>query len=407
MSTQQKTGMYGLPLHVVFCKKCVMSNQRPTSIPEFTHQKNQTKQTLLIDKDGVCDACRFAEKKEHHIDWNAREQELLKLLERYRSHDGQYDVLVPGSGGKDSVKVAHMLKYKYDMHPLTVTWPPHMYTEIGLKNFHKWLDIGGFDNITYTPNGRIHRLLTRLATKNLFHPFQPFIIGQKNVAPKIALKFGIKLIFYGENEAEYGNPISDNAQATRDPSYFGLEKKSLRHIFLGGVSAETLLKNHPLTLHDLEAYLPPSFDELIAARIDVRYLGYYMKWTPQESYYYSVEHIDFEANPERTEGTFSKYNSLDDKMDGLHYWTTYIKFGLGRTSYEASQEIRNKHLTREEAIALVRRFDGEFPKKYFKDILDYLSISEDEFFQLTDRFRPPHLWERKQRDWILLPRIEG
>ncbi len=126
-----------------------------------------------------------------------------------------------------------------------------------------------------------------------------------------------------------------------------------------------------------------------------------LKWTPQESYYYSVENTGFEANPERTEGTYSKYNSLDDRIDGFHYYTTYIKFGLGRASYDASQEIRNKHLTREEGVALVRRFDGEFPSKYFKEILNYIEMDEEEFFELIDSFRAPHLWEKKAGQWRL------
>ena len=86
-----------------------------------------------------------------------------------------YDVIVPGSGGKDSAYTAHILKYKYGMNPLTVTWAPHMYTEIGFKNFENWMHVGGLDNILYTPNGVLHRELTRNAFLNLLHPFQPFI----------------------------------------------------------------------------------------------------------------------------------------------------------------------------------------------------------------------------------------
>ena len=101
---------------------------------------------------------------------------------------------------------SHILKYKYGMNPLTVTWSPHLYTDWGWRNFQRWIH-AGFDNILVTPNGKTHRLLTRLAVENLFHPFQPFIIGQKCLAPKVAASHGIKLVFYGENEAEYGNPI--------------------------------------------------------------------------------------------------------------------------------------------------------------------------------------------------------
>jgi hypothetical protein len=184
-----------------------------------------------------------------------------------------------------------------------------------------------------------------------------------------------------------------------------MSKEELKQVFLGGVSIDRLMKEYGLNLNDLEPYLPADAAELQKKQVDVRYLGYYIKWTPQENYYYSVEHTGFEANPERTEGTFSKYNSLDDKIDGFHYWTTYIKFGLGRTSYEASQEIRNHHLTREEGIALVNRFDGEFPQKYFKEILEYMGMTEQRFFELADKFRSPHLWEKSNGEWRLKHKV--
>ena len=178
---------YGLPREVIFCTRCVMSNQRPASMPEFRHRPDrQGARYLHIDEEGVCDACRYAEKKEQ-INWKAREEELLKLLARYRRTDGGYDCLVPGSGGKDSAYAAHLLKYTYGMHPLTVTWPPILYTEYGFRNFRNWIEIGGFDNVTLKPNGRVHRLVTRLAIEHLLHPFQTFILGQKNLAPKMAL----------------------------------------------------------------------------------------------------------------------------------------------------------------------------------------------------------------------------
>lgn len=396
---------YGLPTKVKFCKRCVMSNQRPCSVPEFTHTINQKKPTLFINEEGICDACRYVEMKDRTIDWKQREEELIQLLEKYRRKDGYYDVIVPGSGGKDSSKAAHTLKYKYGMHPLTVTWPPHLYTEVGWKNFRNWIDIGGFDNVTFNPNGKTHRLLTRLSVENLFHPFQPFIFGQKNLAPKLALNFKVKLVFYGENEAEYGNPIAENFIPNRNIGYYSFNKRNLSTIYLGGISVDKLINKYRLTLNDLEPYMPADLKELRETQIDVRYLGYYLKWTPHENYYYAVEHTGFEANSQRTEGTFSKYNSLDDKIDGLHYWTTYIKFGLGRASYEASQEIRNHHITRKEAVALVHRFDGEFPKKYFNEILKYVSLTEEKFLELADKFRSPHLWKKLNGEWRLKHKV--
>ena len=389
---------YGLPADVTYCKRCVISNQRPASTPEFRNTSARKIGTMSIDAEGVCDACRFADIKEQ-IDWEAREQELVKLLDQHRSNDGSYDCLVPGSGGKDSALQSHILKYKYGMHPLTCTWPPILYTDIGWKNYRDWCEVGGFDNITFKQNGRVMKLLTRLSIENLLHPFQSFILGQKNLAPKIAAKFGIPLVFYGENEAEYGNPIADNNSSLRDKSYHTSD--NLDEIYLGGVSIKEIMEKYDVPLSDLTAYLPADPTEYDKAEIEIHYLGYYLKWTPQEAYYYAVEHTGFEANPVRTEGTYSKYNSLDDRIDGFHYYTTYVKFGIGRATYDASQEIRNKHIIREEAVALVRRFDGEFPEKYFHEVMDYVGITPERFMQLCDEFRSPHLWRKDGDEWRL------
>ena len=382
---------YGLPDKVEFCSICVMSNQRPNSEIEFKHSIKTKKKTLNLDKNKICDACLNAEEKEK-INWKERENQLIKLLDKYRSKDGSYDCIVPGSGGKDSAMQAHLLKYKYGMNPLTITWPPILYTDYGYKNWKNWIN-SGFDNISFTPNGRIMKLLTKLSVENLFHPFQTFILGQKNLAPKIASKYKIPLIFYGENEAEYGNPIADNNSSLRDKSYFSYN--NIDQLFLGGVSIKYLKEKFNLSNADLEIFLPINESDLSETQISVHYLGYYLRWIPQEAYYYAVENTNFKARPFRTQGTYSKYNSIDDKIDDLHYYTTFIKFGLGRASYDASQEIRNGHLTRDEGIALVKKFDGEFPNKYFSEIMEYLAIDPDYFKnELTDKFRSPHLWDK-------------
>jgi N-acetyl sugar amidotransferase len=401
-SSEKREAYFGLPEKVVYCQRCVMSNQRPCSFPEFKHTRHRITPTLHIDQDGICDACRYADRK-LEIDWKVRETELLQLLDRFRRSDGGYDCLVPGSGGKDSVYASHLLKYKYGMHPLTVTWPPTLYTDYGHLNFRNWIEIGGFDNVTFKPNGRTHRLLTKLAIENLLHPFQTFMLGQKNLAPKIAMQFGLPLIFYGEPEAEYGNPIAETRTSLRDKAYYTM--KDLSEVYLGGVSVPELQEKHGLSLNELMAYLPPDVDQIERSEIAVHYLGYYIKWTPQEAYYYAVEHADFQARPFRTQGTYSKYNSLDDKIDDLHYFTTYIKFGLGRASFDASQEIRNKHLTREEGVALVRRFDGEFPDCYLQEVMDYIDMDPERFIELCDHGRSPHLWRKDADEWNLRHQI--
>lgn len=389
---------YGLPGKVKFCRKCVISNQRPNSEIEFKHNIKTKKKTINFDEDGVCDACKVNERKQN-IDWKKREKELWKLCDKYRRNDGRYDCIVPGSGGKDSIKASWILKYKYKMHPLTVTWAPHLYTTYGWDNFINWIHKGGFDNILFTPNGKIHRLLTQLSFKNLLHPFQPFILGQKNIGVKFALMYDVPLVFYGENEAEYGNPLQDTLTAIRSQVYSA--GKDYMEMYLGGMKVKEIINKYGVTLNDLEPYLPLDPDKIEKKKIQVHYTGYYERWDPQEAYYFAVEKTGFQANDQRTEGTYSKYNSIDDKTDPFHYWTTLIKFGIGRSTYDASQEIRNKKITRDEGVALIKKFDQEFPRRYFQEFLEYLNITEKEFFETADKFRSPHLWKKVSDKWKL------
>ena len=378
-----------LPPVVEFCKKCVMSNQRPR---------------ITFDEHGVCGGCRNHEFFKEAIDWDSREQELLRLLDRYRRNDGRWDVIVPSSGGKDSTFVAHQLKYKYGMNPLTVTWTPLLYTDIGWQNFQA-LRNAGFSNILASPNGRLHRQLARLSFEEFGDAFHVFVLGQLSYAFHIATKFDIPLVMFGENgEAEYAGepsiidrPFVPSEEFTR--LYF--KGATLEETVRYGMEAKDYF-DKDFTDADLAFYKPPTADQLRKAGIEGKYFfGYYKKWVPQENYYYSVEHTGFEANPERTEGTYSKYASIDDKLDGLHYFMKYIKFGFGRATDDAAHEIRDGHITREEAVSLVKKYDGEFPKKYFNDFLEYLDITEEHFWEVANSYRLPHIWKETDQGWKL------
>jgi hypothetical protein len=237
----------------------------------------------------------------------------------------------------------------------------------------------------------------------------------------MALLHEIPLVFYGENEAEYGNPIADTQSAKRDWSYFTAKDPS--NIYLGGTSLSDLHDLFGVERVELQPYLPADPEQVEKKGVEVHYLGYYLKWHPQSAYYYAVEHGGFKASPERTPGTYSKYNSIDDRIDDFHYYTTFIKFGIGRATYDAAQEIRSRDITRDEGVALVRKFDGEFPERFAEEIFRYLSLSEKEFpgvsevfaqpvmdrayfDNLADSFRSPHLWKRDGDDWKLRHLVE-
>ena len=370
--------LYNLPCQVLFCKKCTISNQRPR---------------ISFDENGVCSACNFAVFKKEKIDWKERENELIELCKRHRKNDGSYDVVVPCSGGKDGGFVAHQLKYKYGMNPLTVTWAPHVATDIGRKNLDAFI-AAGFDNILGTPNGKIHRLLTKLSFLHMGEPFQPFAYGQTNFPLQIAVQNKISLIMYGENgEVEYGGDMKNAFKPTREVQDHD------KHYFSG--MPPDFWVSYGVTENDLFPYKPPKYAEIINNKTEIHFLGYYKFWDPQENYYYCSENTGFSANEERSEGTYSKYASLDDKIDGFHYYLSFIKFGLGRATSDTAHEIRDNKITREEGVRLVKKYDGEFPKKYYKHFLEYCDITEQQFNDCVDSWRSEHIWEKVNNEWKL------
>ena len=370
---------YNLPEEVKFCKKCTISNQRPR---------------LTFDAHGVCSACNYAEHK-RTLDWTAREAELADLCDRFRQKRG-YDVVVPCSGGKDGGFTALYLKNRHGMKPLTATWGANLYTQIGWDNLERFISLGGFDNVLGRPSGQVNRRLTKLAFEHMGDPFQGFIYGQSNFPLKVAVQYDVPLIMYGENgEVEYGGDMKNAYKPTRDIEDYD------KHYF-SGIPPETWAK-YGLDERDLEPYMGPPVETVRRTGIEMHFMGYYKLWDPQENFYYCVDGYDFRPNPERNEGTYSKYASLDDKIDGMHYYLAYIKFGIGRATSDTAHEIRDGKITREEGVALVRKFDGEFPRRHHQDLLDYCDMTDEEAQRIIDSWRSDHLWERASNsgDWKL------
>lgn len=371
---------YNLPSKVKYCTKCTISNQRPR---------------ITFDEHGVCSACQYAEFKKTKINWEERDKELKELCDKHRKNDGSYDVIVPSSGGKDSAFVAYQLKYKYGMNPLTVTWSPHLWTQDGFNNFQGHIHVGGFDNVLGTPNGAVHRKLTKISFEILGDPFQPFIYGQAHYPMQMALKHNVALIMYGENgEVEYGGSMKNAFKPNRD---WKIDHKE--HYF-SGLAPEDLLE-YGISSNDILPYMAPDNDKLEKLGLDIHFFGYYKKWIPQELYYHAVEHTGFKPRYARNEGTYSKYASFDDQIDGFHYYLSYIKFGIARATADTAHEIRDGHISREEGINLIKRFDGEFPLEHFKTFLEYCNITEEHYHKVIDSWRSPHLWDKIDGKWEL------
>ena len=369
--------LYSLPTEVQFCDKCTMSNQRPR---------------ITFNREGVCSACVFAEEK-RNFDWIEREEELRQLLDRHRGR-GEFDVIVPCSGGKDGGYVAHQLQEVYNMKVLAVTWAPLKPTGIGLRNLESFKN-AGFYHVLGQPNPVVTRKLTRDSFVRIGDPFQPFIYGQYNFPLSVAKQYGVTLVMYGENgEVEYGGDSTGAKSPLKkveneEPHYFsGWPIESWEQ--LGYEEADLSLFRRPRELGGIEQH----------------FFGYYKFWDPQENFYYAAEHLGFEPAEERSEGTYSRYASLDDRFDGFHYYLGFIKFGIGRATSDTAHEIRDGKISREEGIELVRQFDGEFPNRHFEEFLAYVDMDQSEFWDIIDSWRSPHIWSNSpDGSWILRQRI--
>ncbi len=366
---------YDLPSKVIFCKRCVISNQRPR---------------IVFDSEGVCNACRYFEYKKT-IDWEKRENELIKILDKHRSSDHSYDCIVPSSGGKDSATVAHKLKHEYNMNPLTVTWSPLMYTDIGWKNLKNFND-SGFDIILGMPKGNISKKLCRDALIEMGDPFQGFIYGQVLFPVNIAVKYGISLIFRGENaEAEYGG-----LQSFWDKR--SINSSEMKKTYFSKYEVNFWLERGYME-RDLNMYFPPDEKKIEELNVESFFYGYFKNWSNHSNFYYASENTGFKPNTKRTEGTYTKYSSIDDRIDPFHHYFALLKFGHGRCTSNAAREVREGFITREEAISLVEQFDNEFPEASFQDFLKFTNLSIEEYSKIEDKWRNEKLWIKKGNKW--------
>jgi len=375
-----------------FCTKCVNSNHRPG---------------LTFDKHEVCDACQHAEIKKK-INWKLREKELCKLLDQHRSKNGDHDVLVPTSGGKDSTYVAHQLKYVYGMNPLGVSWAPAMYTEVGYKNLKLFAD--NYDTLVYVTNRETHRKLTRISFEEFGDPFQPFHYGQQSFPVKIAIKYKIPLIIYGENQnVEYGS-----SKAKKESPFEDMNERYYQQSLRVEAGVDTLIKigvkkkifnkknMKNVNFHD---YRLPLNKDTKKEKIKISFFSYFKKWSPQENYYYVKKNCNFLNAPSRTSGSYTKYTSLDDKIDELYFYLQYLKFGFGRASSEACVDIRDGFINREEARLLVNMYDGEYPYEELETVLDYLNMSKEKLDQICEKFRNKKLFVKVNKEYQLKTKI--
>ncbi len=373
---------------IKFCKKCIMPNTRPR---------------IIFDNMGVCNACLHSEKKKI-IDWDDRKQNFLKLVDKIKkdtkSKKLNYDCIVPWSGGKDSTSIALKLKFTYGLNPLLVTFSPLMINECGEFNRNELIKLG-FDAIFINPNKEVSRKLAKRFFLERGNPKVAWDAGVNSGPIQMALKYNISTVFYAEHgESEYGGLVLDNESE---------KKRDLREVIehqIGDYPENWVSED--INLKDLTPYIYPPNDQISKNKIHAYYFSFFFKWSMLDNYNYVKKKLpNFKTNPNgRTEGTFTNFDSLDDKIDCIYYYMQYIKFGFGRATRDSCRMIQNNQMKRDEAIKLAKQYDGEFPIKDFEEVLKYLDINNDEFEEIVNKHRNQEIWKTgRNNKWELINSI--
>ncbi|MFC1584519.1 N-acetyl sugar amidotransferase [Fibrobacterota bacterium] len=363
---------------ITYCKRCIMPDSRPR---------------IVFNEEGVCNACLTADEK-MNIDWGQRKDEFIKYTETYKRSDGKWDCIVPWSGGKDSSSIAYRLKYDFGMNPLLVTFSPILPTEIGNQNRESLIELG-FDNLFFRANHRVHRKLAKRFFIERGNPKVAWDAGINAIPVMAALRFDIPLLFYAEHgESEYGGKVlTEESKKLRDFT------EVIEHQI--GDDPRNWVDDE-ITLNDITPYIYPDIDSVKKAGIKAFYFSYFFRWSMLENYRLIKTKIKFLTNPKgRTDGTFTNFDSLDDKIDNLYYYMQFIKFGFGRTVRDSCRMIQNGQMTREEALELAQRYDSEFPFEHFSEVLHFLDLTEEEFTAIVDKHRNPEIWNSEKGRWKL------
>ena len=354
----------------------------------------ETKPDLSLDENGICDACRFVDVKDT-TNWDLRRKELAEIFEKFKNKDGSnYDCVIPVSGGKDSTFQTYVVKKEFGLNPLCVSYHLPEFTDLGRKNLENLKNLG-VDCLEFTPNPEICKKMQKTALIEFGDAQWPEHFGIFTVPVQVAVRYNIPLIVWGENsQAEYGGPLKDMENKHMDNKW--CEKDGTR---VGGQSSsfvgpEVMLK-HGIDRKFLNPYIYPSDEEIKRVGVTGIFLGYFLRWNIKEQLK-KVRDLGFTLHDGPSEGTFTNYENLDNKIQGIHDYFKWLKFGYGRTTDNASVQIRKNWINREEAMKLVKEHEGKLPEKYLDEFLKQWDMSRDEFLQITEKFTNKELFKKDE-----------
>ena len=357
-----------------------------------THCLNMsTRPRVSFDERGWCNACVWMEEKKT-LDWSARQRELEELLNKHRSKTGGFDCVVPVSGGKDGSYVSYQLKHKYGMNPLTITVTPALSLELGNRNLRNYID-SGYNHIQISPDVQAMRILNRQGFIDKGFPYFGWLVSIQAAVVRMAVNLNIPLLFYGEDgEVEYGGSTESKNRAMYDIEY-------MKRIYLEGGFDKVLLGSG-LSDADLYFFLFPTDQELRGKDLCITHWSYFEAWDPYRNYLVAKEHCGLEEAPETNTGTFTNFAQNDQALYALHTYMMYLKFGFGRATQDAGIEIRRGAMTREQAVNLVRLYDGLYPEEFIETYLDHYQMTQGEFDAVLDKWANKNLFKKENSRWI-------
>ena len=358
-----------------WCSNCLAMSTRPR---------------IVFDQKGLCNACVWKETKES-LDWSSREEELQELLNLHRRSSGEFDCLVPLSGGKDGSYVAFNLKHKYGMNPLCVTITPALPLTLGEKNLRAFVE-SGYNHISVNPDHEAMRVLNKTGFIEMGFPYYGWLISIVTAPIKIAIAHGINLIFYGEDgEVEYGG----TTETANNPIY---NTEYQKRIYLEG-GYQKVLDASGLDKAQLYFFEYPADVTFPGERIQLTHWSYFENWDPYRNYLIAKEHCGLQEANSSNAGTFTNFSQNDQALYALHTYLMYLKFGFGRANQDASIEVRRGAMHRDQAVNLVRLYDGQYPEEFISLYLEYYQMSQKEFDDVIDRYANKDLFEKVNGRW--------
>jgi len=367
-----------------YCKKCVQPDTRPG---------------IVFDAAGVCSACRAYEVWSRD-DWDEREKELRKIAEEAKARSGGgFDCAIGVSGGKDSHFQALYAKERLGLRALLVNCVPDNISDVGRENLENLVQ-HGFDMISLRPNPKIERTLSKWAFYKYGNFVKPVEYALIASTFQIASKFGIPLVIQGENPAETLGVIGF-LDVGGDAS--GWKNAST----LEGGNASDFVQDG-IELKDMLFYQFPDESELIN-KVRAIFLGHYVKeWSNTGNTEFAVER-GLKPRPGHDPvlvGNINPYFSIDADLKLVNQILKYYKFGFGLTTDEVCYDIRCGRMSRDEGIRLVEKYDGKCGDHYIQAWCEYIGITEEEFWKVTDRWVNKNLFEKDTSTGKWKPRFK-